>query len=142
MPCGVIAQVKPGLVVDRSDVHVFRSLRSSFPSPWGSKPRFPNMRSISTTRCFVWPSSGPPAGSLTCPVVSMTPYTQTHAEQHHSGQVLLYSAKECDPFDINSRPYWNLLAYIKGRNQIFGNLFHLKENFLVYSTFSQTQTKI
>lgn len=43
-------------------------------SPWGSKLHFPNMRSISTTQCFVWPCSGLPAGSLTCPVVSMRDY--------------------------------------------------------------------
>lgn len=41
-------------------------------SPWGSKLLFPSMRFISTTLFCVWPCSGPLAGSLRCPVVSMS----------------------------------------------------------------------
>lgn len=58
-------------------------------SGWGSKLLFPNMRSISTTRCCVWPCSGPPVGSWRCPAVSMNAHT--HADTHTRWISLLIS---------------------------------------------------
>lgn len=85
---GAISEVKPVLVVQMEALtglmlcvqeppELLRSV-----SRWGSKLHFPNMRSISTTRCCAWPCAGLPAGSLRCPVVSMRERTHKHTHKH------------------------------------------------------------